>query len=285
MTDTLMPLDAFTPFVEGLDHPEGVAWGPDGFIYAGGEAGQIYRINLDTGNFEEIANTGGFVLGLCLDAASNIYACDHVKQCVFRITQSGQVSVYASSSPERKMSVPNYPVFDKAGNLYVSDSGGWDEANGCLFRVTSAGETELIDAGPFPFPNGLALSPDGSELYMVLSNLPGVGKFPLQDSGAVGPLETVVELPENEVPDGLAFDSQGNLFISCYTPSRIYRLTPNGDLVILAEDPRNTTLSAPTNIAFCRNDLTTLAVASLGRWHLSRAEMDIAGQPLWYPNL
>ncbi len=29
--------------VAGLDHPEGVAWGPEGKLYAGGEAGQLYR--------------------------------------------------------------------------------------------------------------------------------------------------------------------------------------------------------------------------------------------------
>ena len=106
MTSALMPLDAFIPFVEGLDHPEGVAWGPDGYVYAGGEAGQIYRINLDDGHFTEIANTGGFVLGLCLDGAGNIYACDHVKHCVFRITATGDVAVYASGAPERQMLVP-----------------------------------------------------------------------------------------------------------------------------------------------------------------------------------
>ena len=30
-----------------FDHPEAVAWGPDGRAYAGGEAGQLYRFSLD----------------------------------------------------------------------------------------------------------------------------------------------------------------------------------------------------------------------------------------------
>ena len=30
-----------------FDHPEAVAWGPDGRAYAGGEAGQLYRFGLD----------------------------------------------------------------------------------------------------------------------------------------------------------------------------------------------------------------------------------------------
>ena len=34
-------------FVEGLDHPEGIAWGLDGYAYVGGEAGQVYRIDVE----------------------------------------------------------------------------------------------------------------------------------------------------------------------------------------------------------------------------------------------
>ena len=71
--------------VEGLDHPEGIAWGLDGHVYAGGEAGQIYRVNIDRKEASEIANTGGFVLGIALDADSNIYACDLVAKCVQKI--------------------------------------------------------------------------------------------------------------------------------------------------------------------------------------------------------
>ena len=40
-------------FGEGLDHPECVAWGCDGYAYAGGEAGQIYRIDIENGVFEQ----------------------------------------------------------------------------------------------------------------------------------------------------------------------------------------------------------------------------------------
>ena len=53
-----MFLDAFTELAGGLDHPEGVTLGPDGLVYAGGEAGQIFRIGAD-GWVTELASTGG----------------------------------------------------------------------------------------------------------------------------------------------------------------------------------------------------------------------------------
>ena len=58
--------------VEGLDHAEGIAWGMDGYAYAGGEAGQLYRIDVDRGKLTQFADTGGFILGLALDAVGNI---------------------------------------------------------------------------------------------------------------------------------------------------------------------------------------------------------------------
>ncbi len=280
---SLMRIDDFAPFVHGLDHPEGVTAGPDGTIYAGGEAGQIYRIDLD-GSFEQIASTGGFVLGLCLDGNGAIYACDLAHSAVMRVDPDGTVAPYSGGAPDRTMAVPNFPVFDAAGNLYVSDSGGWKEYGGCLFRIRPGGETEIVGEGLEAFPNGMALHPDGNRLYVVLSNLPGVIGLDLHEDGSVGPPRTVVELPRT-VPDGLAFDVEGNLYIACYTPDVIYRLTPGGQLAVLAEDWESVTFATPTNIVFAGPGRETLIVASLSRWHLTKGPMPIAGAALQYPRL
>lgn len=283
MRDPLLPIETFTPFVHGLDHPECVTWGPDGHMYAGGEAGQIYRINLD-GECRQIADTGGFVLGLCLDAAGRIYACDQVRHAVLRITVDGGVSTYSSGTRTRPMAIPNYAVFDAAGNLYVTDSGGWHENNGCLFRIKPTGETEVVSEAVRQFPNGMALSPDGKYLYVVLSTISGVVKMAIHRDGRLGPPQPAVTLPRT-IPDGLAFDVQSNLYIACYTPDVIYRLTPDGDLAPLAEDWQSVTFATPTNIAFCGAERSTLVVASLSRWHLTKGPVPIPGQPLFYPKL
>lgn len=61
-------------FGEGLDHPECIAWGTDGYVYAGGEAGKICRIDMEAQEFEEIGNTGGFVGGPAQYGNHNVYA-------------------------------------------------------------------------------------------------------------------------------------------------------------------------------------------------------------------
>jgi gluconolactonase len=283
MRETLLAIESFTPFVEGLDHPECVTWGPDGYVYAGGEAGQIYRISLD-GACRQIAATGGFILGLCLDAAGHIYACDQGRHAVLRIAGDGSISTYSAGAPGRPMMIPNYAIFDARGNLYVTDSGGWHAHDGCLFCIKPTGETAVVSEAVSQFPNGIALSPDGRELYVVLSNTSGVVRLSVYPDGRVGPPQPVVTLPRT-IPDGLAFDVEGNLYIACYTPDVIYRLAPDGDLAILAEDWQSVTFATPTNIAFCGDDRRTLVVSSLSRWHLTKGMVPVAGQPLIYPQL
>ena len=57
-SDPLRDLAEFRTWANGLDHPEGVAEGPDGTIYAGGELGQVYRIAPD-GTAKQIGMVDG----------------------------------------------------------------------------------------------------------------------------------------------------------------------------------------------------------------------------------
>ncbi|MCH8309841.1 MAG: SMP-30/gluconolactonase/LRE family protein [Chloroflexi bacterium] len=272
--------------VDGLDHPEGVAWGLNGFAYAGGEAGQVYRVDVEKGERSQFAQVpGGFILGMALDAENNVYACDTGSHSVVRITQGGMVSTYSTGAPDTPFHFPNYPAFDSQGNLYVAASGDWKASNGKVFKVAKGGIGEVWNDGLVDFPNGLCLGPDENFLYVVMSlNSPRVVRVPILGSGASGQPETVVELP-GTVPDGVAFDTDGNLYISCYRPDRIYRLSPTGNLEALAEDFEGTLMASPTNIAFCGPELGSLISANLGRWHLTRYNVKAKGMPLHYPSL
>ena len=61
--------------VEGLDHPEGVAYDPAaGRLWAGGENGQLYRSGPEA-RFEEAARAPGFVLLLAVDGVGRVAVC------------------------------------------------------------------------------------------------------------------------------------------------------------------------------------------------------------------
>ena len=148
--------------VDGLDHVEGVAWGLDGYCYAGGEAGQIYRIDVNRGEATQIADTGGFVLGLALDANHNIYACDTGNRAVMKITPDGSVSRYATGAPDEPFYTAQLlGVRFTNGNLYVCDSGDWKVDNGNDIQNWARRREVLSGRGRLcEFPNGLCVGPD-----------------------------------------------------------------------------------------------------------------------------
>ena len=99
---------------------------------------------------------------------------------------------------------------------------------------------------------------------------------------ASGEHEHVLRI-EGTVPDGLAFTSDGGLLVSCYRPDRIYHLSPNGDLSVLAEDPHGTMLAAPTNACFVGTELDRVVAANYNRRHLTLLDVGLRGAPLHRP--
>lgn len=268
-----------------FDHPEAVAWGPDGMAYAGGEAGQLYRFSLDGKSISEVARIeGGFLLGLAHEAAGNTYACDDRSACVHRITPDGTVTTYTNGNAGQRMRVPNYPVFDDQGNLYVSDSGSWGAKDGFIWKVAPGGKAEIWDRQATGFTNGMCLSANGGWLYVAESCPPLISRVEIKPDGSAGRREVIMELPR-QVPDGLAFDTAGDLYISLYNPNIIYRLTVAGELLTLYDDWEQLMLVAPTNIAFGGPDLKTLIVASVCGWSVHTAPVLVQGLPVRYPRL
>lgn len=277
-------LEQFTPFADGLDHPEGVTVGPDGTLYAGGEAGQIYRVGTD-GEHEQIADVdGGFLLGLAADADGLLYVCDTSGGRVARVDpRSGEVTTVTRGTTEAPLRTPNYLAFGPDGSLYVTDSGGFDDADGHVLRVRPDGTTEIWSDEVRDFPNGCCLSADGRSLLVVTSApRPGVTRLPILADGGAGPPERVVDLP-GTVPDGIAATADGELVVSCYRPDRILLVTADKRVEVLADDPRGVVLAAPTNVVFAGEQHDELIVASLARWHLTRGLVGLTGSPLHFP--
>ncbi|MBK8567773.1 MAG: SMP-30/gluconolactonase/LRE family protein [Saprospiraceae bacterium] len=162
-------------FADGLDHPECVAVHPDGTVWAGGEAGQIYRISADGKKVEEVANTGGFILGLAFSPGAKWLAiCDLGKKCVWRLDlQTMKLERFADGAEGHKFNIPNYAVFDKQGNLYVSESGAFRQITGKVLKFSPNGSGTIWHDGGFNFANGMALCPEGSTFTSPFPSCPG----------------------------------------------------------------------------------------------------------------
>jgi gluconolactonase len=258
-------------FVDGtvteprLDHPEGVAVAADGSVWCGGERGQVYRVEPDGSSFEQVASTGGFCLGLAFGPDGALYVCDLAHRAVMRVEpETGRAERFAAG-----FRIPNFPAFDADGRLYVSDSHAQDRPGPGVYRVEPDGAAWLWSREPLRFANGLALAPGGGALYVAETFAHAIARFPIEG----GPREEVARLP-GVLPDGLAFDRDGRLYVGCYEPSQILRIDAEGAVEVLLHDPQAHLLCHPTNLAFSG---TTLLAANLGRWHLTAIDVGVEG--------
>ena len=274
-------IDDVSIFADGLDHPECIAVHPDGSLWAGGEAGQIYKISADGITVETVADTSGFILGLAFaPGASWLAVCDLKNHCVWKLDMHDfSLKKYADGTADIKLNIPNYPVFDRNGNLYVSESGAFRQINGKIFCFKNNGERIVWHDGPFNFANGMAMSSDEKYLYVACTWLPGVERIEINADGSPGAREVFCLLPQT-CPDGLALDADGNLSISCYAPNRIYKADINRQVHLVIDDWEAHTLSNPTNMAFGGEHFDEIFTANLGRWHISKIKIGVKGQKL-----
>jgi sugar lactone lactonase YvrE len=284
-TEPLFPRDIFRELARPLQHPEGICWDPlTQRLYCGGEGGQIYGVTLG-GEIEEVANTGGSILGLAVDARGRVYACDWRRGEVVRVDpQPGSVEVFSSGAPDLPVDDPNSVVFADDGTMYLVGS-----ENPAIFRVSSTGETMVWTTGVGGYPNGITLTPAGDAVVVVQSHPDDfeggrVWRVPILGDGSAGPPEVMAEL-FHTVPDGVAYDEVGNCYVAHYTPDRIDRIRPDGTIETVVDEWEARYLNAPTNVAFCGPNLEFLAAACVGDEYLAIADLGIRGQPLRRPDL
>jgi gluconolactonase len=272
-----IPIEQFEIFATGLDHPECCAFDRDGNLWAGGEAGQIYRID-SAGHVETVANLGGFCCGLAFTPDDReLFVCVSGVG-VARVSKEGEHCVFATHAGQHKIVAPNYLLFDKRGQFYLTDSGNWMKRNGFVLRFDADGQGEIV-AGPLGYANGMALSANGRQLFVVESDCDSVLRFEIGgDDRLSEPLMVASEV--GRFPDGLALDAVGNLYVCCYASDEIWRLRANGEKSLLAHDRWGIRLGRPTNLAFGGPALDEIYVANLARFTITRAKIGVRGEQL-----
>ena len=280
-------LDRFDELAEGLNHPEGVTWNPfDGLVYAGGEGGELYAITLD-GEVEQRGATGGSMLGLAVDGAGRVYACDAGNGEIVRLDPaSGVVEIYGRGVGDEDLDTPNVAAFGPDGMLYVTCSGEDDRPE--IVRIVPGADgdrrTERWSADVPRYPNGCVVTTDGSALIVVEAKAERVVRVPILPDGVAGTPEVIADLPDTD-PDGLAIAADGAYWVTLYRPDGLLRIAPDGTVATVVDDHLASTFDAPTNIAWVGPALDRVVVANVGDRFLSIGDVGVTGLPLHHPEV
>lgn len=276
--------------IRGLNHPESLSIGPNGEAYSVGKQGEVYRIDLTTNTARQYARAPHRCLGQAIDADGNMYASDFIAGNVVRITPQGKCTVYAAGPKGKPFGCANYPAFDKQGNMYLSDSsadGSWSQIDGIIYKIKpGGGEAQAWSTEPVNTPNAIALDAEERHLYFIETYAPGVGRFRINQDGSAGAYERVVHM-RRRVPDGIAIDTDGRLWIACHRPDAIYVYDLNGRrLDLFVEDWMGEMLRDPTDIAFGGPGRDIMLAASLGNEVVHRFDnTGVRGLRLNYPTI
>ena len=177
--------------------------------------------------------------GLTLDAEGRLIVSQHGYREISRFEADGTRVTLVDSYEGSRLNSPNDSVFSSDGWLYFTDPPygleGLEDSplreldfNG-VYRLSPDGELELLSRDQTR-PNGIALSPDESTLYVANSdeNQKIWMAYDVGDDGLTNP-RIFYDVTDEEaigVPDGMKVDVHGNVFGT--GPGGVWVFAPDG---------------------------------------------------------
>ena len=206
------------------------------------------------------AQSDGEAAGIAVDAASNVYVADFCNSTIRKITPAGVVTTLAGTAgvpgsadgtgAPARFNLPQGLAVDAAGNVYVGDT------NNSTIRKMTAGAVVTTLAGTaatsgsadgtgaaasFHNPNGVAV--DAAEnVYVVDSGNSTIRKITpagvvttlAGTAGVTGSADGAGAAASFNLPDGVAVDAAGNVYVADTGNATIRKITPAGVVSTLA---------------------------------------------------
>ena len=131
-------------------------------------------------------------------------------------------------------------VADGQGRAYVNSIGfdfpGGEFAPGLVVLVDTDGSTRVVAEG-LAFPNGMAISPDGSTLVVAESYGEQLTAYAIAADGTLGDARTWAATPGDH-PDGICFDASGALWYADVGNEHCVRLREGGEVLDTVDSDR-----------------------------------------------
>ena len=210
-----------------LTYPEALLFDSAGNLYFADAYGNTVNKVTPAGQLSVLAGTGNqspsttpapgsatsvdlnYVTGLARDAAGNLYVASQAQNVVDKIDTSGNLTIVAGNGTRPDPGVvatpgtatqtgiryPHAVAVDSIGNLYISDD------TGAVYKVDTSGTLSIFAGTGGTTPSGTPIAGTSALL--------------------------------NDV-EGLAVDSQDNLYVACGSDHTVVEVTPAGQLTVFA---------------------------------------------------
>jgi gluconolactonase len=287
-------------FATGLSNPEGPVALPDGtwvIVEGGADRGCVTQIS-DDGQTKRVIRKTGRPNGLAVDSAGVIWVAESGTPSLVRLSMDGKAEVVATECDGEKFLFPNDLCFGPDGALYLTDSGvvignfapnnqirpdyPSVQYDGRVYRVdVQTGKVKKLDSG-IKFTNGIAFGPDNL-LYANETLTGNIYKYEWKDGEIAGPrilFGNVIRPdapPGWKGPDGMAFSTDGRLYVAVFGQRDVTVLGKNGEVV----ERIPTSGKLPTNLAFALPGRKRIHVTEYEFGQLEVFDVAADGLPLW----
>ncbi|MCU0564454.1 MAG: SMP-30/gluconolactonase/LRE family protein [Desulfobacterales bacterium] len=240
----------FPGWIPMANTPSGVAVDKPGNVYVSvreGDRGVIWKYTPDgtPSFFKDIGQAT--IYGLAVTANGDVYAAMAApgpERGIYRVDRKGNAERLPGTE---RMILPNGLAFDDRGTLYVTESFSMSAAGygeGGIWRIPPRGAAELWVRDPLLTGIGLGGNPPmgangiayyHGDLFVTNTDKKLVLRIPVEKDGSAGELDLwtqIEEVPESPLagfpipimPDGLALDVHGNLYLTILTRNAVVRL-------------------------------------------------------------
>ena len=242
--------------------------------------GRVFRIDGDR-EWHLVAEYDGWPNGLTIDAGGRMLVADYRNGLMELNPADGSVRPVLATAHSEGFKGLNDVTPAASGEVYFTDQGqtGMHDRSGRVYRLSPDGRlTRLLDN--CPSPNGLALNPEQSHLYVAMTRGCEVWRIPIGHD-IVTKANVFTRTPGGvSGPDGLAVDEAGGLFVCDPGHGSVWRVDAWGVPTHRIVSPAGRTV---TNLAFGGGDRTQLFITDSETGRILTAQAPFAGLPLPSP--
>ncbi len=161
---------------------------------------------------------------------------------VWHLSPEGDLSAHLMEVDGVFLAATNFVMTDAAGRLFITVStvsrprfAAYSDkvADGLIIVVDDHGARILAD--DICFANECRLTPDGTGLVVSETFSRRITRFDFVN-GHLTNRRTLAQFGRGDFPDGIRYDREGYLWVTCIVANRLWRVSPDGTAELILED-------------------------------------------------